>query len=139
MFSINKLMYIMLGLVVLMILGMLTASWRIILYPYLFVCGISVLIGMIKVIRSNHNLILIPVGLTAVYLFLFIWLDLITRDSKVFGGDSANFVFGLVPSTAIVLLGIWPISILAPLLYAWTFSKDSELASKVIKSELHGM
>jgi len=139
MFSVNKLMYVVLGLIVLMIFGMITASWRIIIYPYLFVCGISVLIGLIKVIQSNHNLIWVPVSLTAVYLFLFIWLDLVTLGSTVFGGDSANFVFGLVPSTAIVLLGIWPISILAPLLYAWTFSKDSKLASKIIKTELHGM
>ncbi len=139
MVSTNRLIYALLSMIVLVILGMLTASWRVILYPYLFVIGISVLIGLISLIQSNRKFIWLPIGLVGLYLLLFIWLDVVSWGSPTGGGDSVNYVLGLVPSTAIFFLGIWPVSVLAPLLYAWTFTKDNSLASRVTESKYHGV
>lgn len=132
MFSSNRLMYALLGLVILIIIGMLTASWRVILYPYLFVIGISILLGLTKTIQTKRHLIWVPFGVTALYLVLYVWLDVISLKSPTGG---TGYVLGMVPTTAIFLLGIWPTAILVSLLYAWIFPEEGNPLNATTESQ----
>jgi hypothetical protein len=103
---------------------MITGSWRIILYPYLIVIGISVLFGMLKSVKSNPRRIWVPLSVSIIYLILYGWLDIMTIDIPTGG---SNLIFGLTPSMALYLLGIWPFAVLVCLLYAWTNSLEKPL------------
>lgn len=120
----DKLMYTLLFLVSLILIGMITGSWRIILYPYLIVIGISVLFGMLKSVKSNPRRIWVPVSVSIIYLILYGWLDIMTNDLPTGG---INYLFGLTPSMALYILGIWPFAVLVCFLYAWTYSFDKTL------------
>lgn len=117
----DKLIYLLLVLVGLTFIGTLTGSWHLILYPYLIVIGIAVLFGIMKNVKQSPNKIWIPVIVSAVYLILYIWLDMLTQNSPT-GGE--GYIFGLTPSMALYILLIWPIANIMCLLYAWTFSSE---------------
>lgn len=118
---VSKLIYGLLGLVIVLIIGMLTSSWRLILYPYVIIIGLSMLFGILKSLKQKHILIFAPVLITLLLLILFLSLDIITVRSP-FGGS--GYVLGMTPSIAIVLLGIWPTAILVTLAFRWTFGTD---------------
>lgn len=122
---IDKLIYALLGLVVLMTIGMLTGSWRMILYAYLFIIGISIIFGLTRRIKSRGNLIGVPIGVSVLYVVLYVWLDVMTMGSPT-GGE--GLVWGMTPATALFMLGIWPASILVTLLYAWTFPVEEAMS-----------
>ncbi|BCJ86113.1 hypothetical protein [Effusibacillus dendaii] len=123
MFSADKWIYAFTGLVILILIGMLTGAWRIILYPYLFIIGIGVLLGLWQQLKRKPQLIWVPVSITVLYLILYVWLDVLSLHSPTGG---STLVFGMVPTTALFFLGIWPIAILVSLLYGLTFSSHSD-------------
>ncbi|MBM7714230.1 hypothetical protein MHB50_15180 [Siminovitchia sp. FSL H7-0308] len=119
---IDQTIYALFGLAVVMVIGMVTNSWRAVLYPFLIMVGLAIFLGLIKDIRRNPRKIWIPVTVTAIYLFLYIFHDVITMDSPT-GGK--GFIWGLSPAMALYIFGIWPLAVLVCLLYTLTFQKDS--------------
>lgn len=115
----------LLVLMVVMLIGMLTGSWRAVLYPYLVVIGLCLAVGLVKAICRWKHLIALPVAVPVLYLALFVVLDVLTVKEPTGGSGT---VFGLVPSTALYLLGIWPLALVLTLLYAWTFDHASRAA-----------
>lgn len=114
-FTTDRLVMLLLLLVTTMLIGMLTTSWRVVLYPYLVVIGIVVLLGVGR--RRVHDRVLLGLGLgvTLVYLALYLWLDL-AMGSEL--GASTKLVAGLVPTTAIYFFAIWPFGLVVGALYA---------------------
>lgn len=113
--STDGLVTLMLVLVSIMLVGMLTASWRVVLYPYLVVVGVVILLGLGK--RRHHDRVLmgLGVGVTLAYLALYLWLDVAMTPEL---GSSTNLIGGLVPTTAIYFLAIWPFGLVVAALYA---------------------
>src|SRR5699024_5674372 len=133
---IDKIMYALLGLVFVMLIGMVTGSWRAVLYPYLIVIGLAIFLGLLKDIEKSPRKIWIPIIVSAIYLLLYIAHDFITLDSPT-GGSS--FIFGLTPAMALYLIGIWPIAVLVCLLFAITFSsKQKEYHDEQQKMNIEG-
>lgn len=130
--NMTKLIYGMLTLFILMVVGMLTSSWRVILYSYILIIGVSFLLDLPKMNGLRRSHFMIPISFTAVLLVLFIWIDFTFTHTPLNG---KNYVFGLVPTTAVAFLGFWPLIIIATLIYAWTFPKSE---STKIKSDLQG-
>lgn len=121
---IDKLIYALLCLVIITFIGTITGSWRFILYPYLIVIGIAILFGILKNVKQNPLKIWIPISVVIVYIILYVWLDIMTIDTPTGG---SQYIFGLTPSMALYILGIWPLANLICLLYAWTFLKEETL------------
>ncbi|MGE7953561.1 hypothetical protein [Lysinibacillus xylanilyticus] len=121
---IDKLIYTLLSLVIIIFIGTITGSWRFILYPYLIVIGIAILFGILKNVKQNPRKMWIPVSVVIGYFILYAWLDIMTIDTPTGG---SKYIFGLTPSMALYILGIWPLANLICLLYAWTFSKEETL------------
>lgn len=118
----DQAIYTLFGLAIVMVIGMVTGSWRAVLYPYLILVGLSIFLGLIKDVKRNPRKIWIPVTVTVIYLFLYIFHDVITIDSPAGG---SGFIFGLSPAMALYIFGIWPMAVLVCLLYTLTFPKDS--------------
>lgn len=128
----DKVIYLFLVLVSLTFVGMIFQSWRMILYPYLLVIGITVFIGLWKSIKRIPTKIWIPVIVSVIYIVLYGGLDFISRDSLT-GGD--YYIFGLTPTMALYLIGLLPLAVLICLLYALTFT--SELAENHVLDEVN--
>lgn len=122
--STDKLIYSLLVFTGIMIVGMFLASWRLILYAYLIMIGISILFGLLRHVKVNRSFMWIPIGTSIAYLTLYVWLDLITLGSPN-GGE--GLILGMTPATALYFLGIWPLSVLVSLLYAWTFPAEESM------------
>lgn len=116
---VDQVIYVLLGLVIVMLIGMVTGSWRFVLYPFLLVIGLAIFMGLIKDIERNPRKIWIPVSVSVIYFILYIAHDLITLNSPTGG---TGFVFGLTPAMALYFFGIWPLAVLVCLLYVITFS-----------------
>lgn len=117
----DKVIYLFLVLVSLTFIGMVFQSWRIILYPYLIVIGITVLIGMWKSIKHIPYKIWIPVIVSIIYIVLYGGLDFISHGSPTEGD---YYIFGLTPTMALYLMGLLPLAVLICLLYALTFTSQ---------------
>ncbi len=117
----DKWIYTFLFLISLSFVGMILQSWRIILYPYLIVIGLSVLFGLWKSIKRNPTKIWIPISISIIYFILYGWFDALTYQSPS-GGDT--YFLGLVPSTALYMLTIFPLAVIVCLLYAITFTNE---------------
>jgi hypothetical protein len=124
MFSVNKSIYIMLLAVLIIMAGMLFESWRLVLYPYMVIIGICVAIGLSKVIKRNKNFIWLPISITVIFTVLFIAIDVLTLDPA---STLDTHFLGLSPSTAVLLLGVWPVVVLLSLVYSITFSSAEKL------------
>ncbi|HET6563740.1 MAG TPA: hypothetical protein VFG72_17860 [Marmoricola sp.] len=113
--STDRLVTLLLVLVSIMLVGMLTTSWRVVLYPYLVVIGVMILLGVGK--RRDHDKVLmgLGVGVTLVYFALYIWLDIAMIPDL---GSSTDLVAGVVPTTAIYFFAIWPFGLVVAGLYA---------------------
>jgi predicted acyltransferase len=108
---------------------MLLASWRIVLYPFLLVVGISILFGFVRRIQEGDSLVpaLVAGSVVVLFFILFIWVDVLS------GGEppgSTNYVFGMTPAMAVYVIGVPILVALPSLLYALTFTReDLETAS----------
>lgn len=113
--STDRLVMLLLVLACIMLIGMLTASWRVVLYPYLVVIGVIILLGVGT--RRSHDPVLrwMGIGVPLGYFALYLWLEVAMRGEP---GESSNLVFGLVPTTAIYFLAIWPFGLVVAGLYA---------------------
>ena len=113
--STNRLVTALLILVCLMIVGMLTGSWRVVLYPYLAAIGIIILLGIGTRRADNPAFLALGAGVSTVYFALFIWLDVVMGA----GLDSnTGLIGGVVPSAAIYFFAIWPFGMIVALLYS---------------------
>jgi hypothetical protein len=129
----NRFVYSSVALLVLIIIGMLVGSFRLIIYPYLVLVGILLFIGLAKKIKVNKKIIWIPTIVTFLFLLLQGWLDLATLRSPI-GGE--NLIFGFTISTAIYYLGIWTLCASFSLIYVWTFSQPQVEQSSLITNSL---
>lgn len=122
--TVDKIIYTMTTLIAVMLIGMFLSSWRLIIYPYTFVIGLTLCLGMIRTITRNNFYLLIPTSISLIYLLLYGILDVITTSDPL-GGTS--YIVGMAPSMAVFLLGIWPMSIVVCLLYAWHITKEKSI------------
>lgn len=117
----NKLMYALLGLSALMLVGMFTASWRLVLYPILFMIGISVLFGFTRELSRGRRGLAVAGAIVVLFGAFFVTLDIMT------GGEptaSTSYILGMTPPTALYLL-VWPVLVVAAgILYAVTFTQE---------------
>ncbi len=104
-----------------MIVGMLIASWRMILYPFLLVVGIGILFGLTRAVQRNRGVLLLPIGLVALLVALYGWLD----SMSVADPAGEGLVLGFAPTTALYFFGITPVILLTGLAFALTFSQDA--------------
>lgn len=113
--STNRLVTALLILVSLMLVGMLTGSWRVVLYPYLAVIGIIILLGVGSRRADSRVYLALGAGVSVVYFALFIWLDVVMGP----GIDAdTGLIGGVVPSAAIYFFAIWPFGMVVAVLYA---------------------
>jgi hypothetical protein len=123
--STNRLVTMLLLLVCVMIVGMLTSSWRVVLYPYLAMIGVVILLGIGTRIKEDYRFAALGVGVSVAYVVLYLWLDVVAGSDP---GASTNLIGGLVPSTAIYFFVIWPFGLFVALLYSvyhrWDLSDE---------------
>lgn len=105
-----------LGLTVLMLIGMIASSWRLVLYPYLIIVGIMILLGIGRKKSLKRLGLFWASAVTIIYIAVYIWLDIVftNRDTT-----DLSLIGGLAPSTAIYFFVIWPLGLLVALLYSW--------------------
>lgn len=128
----SKLMYVLLGLTVLMLIGMLTGSWRVILYPFLLVVGVSILFGFTREIGNRSRPLLIAGPVVILFVVLFLVLDISTGMQPT---GSASRVLGMTPPMAWYLLGFPPLTILVGVLYAVTFQNEEPETPQRVANE----
>ncbi|CAN5164834.1 hypothetical protein BH20ACT11_BH20ACT11_08270 [soil metagenome] len=128
----SKLMYVLLGLTVLMLIGMLTGSWRVILYPFLLVVGVSILFGFTREIGNRSRPLLIAGPVVILFVVLFLVLDISTGMQPT---GSASRVLGMTPPMAWYLLGFPPLAILVGVLYAVTFQNEEPETPQRVANE----
>ncbi|KRF15506.1 hypothetical protein ASG90_12525 [Nocardioides sp. Soil797] len=113
--STDRLVMLLLLLACIMIAGMLTTSWRVVLYPYLVVIGVIILLG-VGTRRSRDSVLMwMGIGVPLGYLAFYLWLEVAMQGD---GGASTNLVAGVVPTTAIYFFAIWPFGLVVGGLYA---------------------
>lgn len=117
----NRLMYAFLGLTVLIIVGMLSGSWRAVLYPFLLMAGVSILFGFTRELPGSIRPLLVAGTVVLSFGVLFVGLDLMTGGEPT---GSTSYVLGMTPAMAWYLLGFPPLALLAGILYAVTFKEE---------------
>jgi hypothetical protein len=120
----DRLVYVLLGLLVLILLGMLLASWRVVLYPFLVVIGVSILFGFVRRFRdggSRGPAFLTAGGVVVSFFVLFIWLDILSGGEPT---GSTNYILGMTPATALYVIGVPILVALTGLSYALTFTRE---------------
>jgi hypothetical protein len=125
-------MYVLLGLTVLMLIGMLTGSWRVILYPFLLVVGVSILFGFTREIGNRSRPLLVAGPVVILFVVLFLVLDISTGMQPT---GSASRVLGMTPPMAWYLLGFPPLAILVGVLYAVTFQNEEPETPQRVANE----
>jgi hypothetical protein len=118
----DRLIYVLLGLTVLMIVGMLTSSWRMILYPVILVMGISILFGFLRELPERKRALLVAGSVAGGFALLFVIIDIMTGGEPT--GRSTTYVLGMTPPTALYMLGFPLLVVLAGVLYALTFQQE---------------
>ncbi len=117
----NRLIYAVLGLVVLMLVGMLLSSWRVVLYPLIFLIGISILFGYTRELPGKKWPILVAGSIVVLYGLLFIVLDILTGGEPT---GSTNYILGMTPPMALYIISFPILIILAGVLYGLTFVQE---------------
>lgn len=117
----NRLIYAMLGLVVLMFIGMLLSSWRVVLYPLILLLGVSILFGYTRELPGRKWPLLVAGSIVVLYGLLFIVLDLMTGGEPT---GSTNYVLGMTPPMALYIIGFPLLVVLAGVLYGLTFKQE---------------
>lgn len=133
----DRLIYALLGLMVLMIIGMLASSWRMILYPVILVMGISILFGSLRELPDRKRPLLVAGSVVGLFGLLFITIDIMTGGEPT--GRSTNYVLGMTPPTALYMISFPLLVVLAGVLYALTFQQEDVeevLEEKAIADEV---
>lgn len=133
----DRLIYALGGLAILMIIGMLASSWRMILYPIILVMGISILFGNLRELPDRKQSLLVAGLVVVLFGSLFIVIDIMTGGDPT--GRSTNYVLGMTPPTALYMIGFPLLVVLAGVLYALTFQQeDAEevLEEKALANEV---
>lgn len=127
----NKLMYALLGLTALMLVGMFANAWQLVLYPILFIIGISVLFGFTRELPRVKRGFLIAGSLVVLFGAFFVTLDVMTGGEPT---GSTDYILGMTPPTALYML-VWPVLVvLAGILYAATFTGE-DVDSETLRAE----
>lgn len=118
----DRLIYALGGLAILMIIGMLASSWRMILYPIILVMGISILFGNLRELPDRKQPLLVAGLVVVLFGSLFIVIDIMTGGDPT--GRSTNYVLGMTPPTALYMIGFPLLVVLAGVLYGLTFQQE---------------
>ncbi len=119
--SSNRMIYAVLGLVVLILVGMLLSSWRVILYPLIFLIGISILFGYTRELPGKKWPLVVAGSIVVLYGLLFVVLDILTGGEPT---GSTNYVLGMTPPMALYIISFPLLVILAGVLYGLTFVQE---------------
>lgn len=133
----DRLIYALGGLAILMIIGMLASSWRMILYPIILVMGISILFGNLRELPERKQPLLVAGLVVVLFGSLFIAIDVMTGGDPT--GRSTNYVLGMTPPTALYMIGFPLLVVLAGVLYGLTFQQedaDEVLEEKALADEV---
>jgi hypothetical protein len=122
---------------VLILIGMLATSWKLILYPYFVMIGIILTISLGKILRQTKHLIIIPAVSSVIFIILFILLDVNGWASATGGGNETKYFIGLVPTTFIYLVFVSSTVIFLSFLYIWVFYHQNKL--KIDKNRMFYM
>lgn len=117
----NRLIYALLGLVVLMLIGMIFSSWRVVLYPFLVIVGINILFGFTKELPGGKRPFLVAGPVVGLLIVLFVALDVISGGEPT---GSTNYVLGMTPPMALYVIGFPVLIVLVGFLYALTFTNE---------------
>lgn len=133
----DRLVYVLLGLLALILVGMLLASWRVVLYPFLLVIGVSILFGFIRRIREGDSRVpaLTAGSVVVLFFILFIWVDVLSGGEPT---GSTNYIFGMTPAMAVYVIGVPILVALPSLLYALTFTREDLDSPTAGRSEERG-
>lgn len=113
--STDRLVTLLLVLVTIMLVGMLTTSWQVVLYPYLIVLGVVIMLGVGSRRGRYSTLKWFAIAVPVVYIALYVWLEIVMAGKPE---EADTLVLGLVPSTAIYFFAIWPAGLLVAAGYA---------------------
>src|SRR5699024_11773915 len=94
----DRIIYLFLFLVGLSLIGMILQSWRMILYPYLIVIGITILIGMWKSIIHVPKKFVIPIIVPFIYFIYYGLLDILSLHPIA---DKDSYLFGMHPTLSL--------------------------------------
>ena len=117
----DRLIYVVLGLVTLMLIGMLLSSWRVIVYPLILLIGVSILFGYTKELPGRKWPLLVAGSVVVLYGLLFVVLDVLTGGEPT---GSTNYVLGMTPPMALYVISFPLLVILAGVLYGLTFKEE---------------
>lgn len=117
----NRLIYAVLGLVVLMLVGMLLSSWRVILYPLILLIGISILFGYTRELPGRKWPLLVAGSVVVLYGLLFIVIDVMTGGEPT---GTTNYVLGMIPPMALYIISFPLLIVMAGVLYGLTFKQE---------------
>jgi hypothetical protein len=116
----DRLMYALLLLSGLILVGMLISSWRVVLYPFLLIMGISILFGFRSDSRGPGAWLMAG-GVVLAFGVVFGVVDFLSGGEPT---GSTNYVLGMTPVTAIYLISIPVLVMLVGLLYALSFTRE---------------
>ena len=117
----NRLIYAVLGLTVMILIGMLLSSWRVILYPLILVIGISILFGYTRELPGRKWPLMVAGSIVVLYGLLFVVLDILSAGEPT---GSTNYVLGMTPPMALYIISFPLLVILAGILYGLTFKQE---------------
>ena len=117
----TRLIYAVLGLVVLMLIGMLVSSWRVVLYPLVLLIGISILFGYTRELPGRRWPLLVAGTMVVLYGLLFVALDVLTGGEPT---GSTNYVLGMTPPMALYVISFPLLVILSGFFYGLTFKEE---------------
>ncbi len=117
----NRLIYAFLGLTVLMLVGMLLSSWRVVLYPLIPVIGICILFGYTRELPGRKWPLAVAGSIVILYGLLFVVLDLMTGGEPT---GRTDYVLGMTPPMALYIISFPLLVILAGVLYGLTFKQE---------------
>lgn len=133
----DRLIYALGGLAILMIIGMFTSSWRLILYSAILLMGISILFGFLRELPGRKRPLLVAGSVVVLFGALFIAIDVMTGGDPT--GRSTNYVLGMTPPTALYMISFPLVVVLAGVLYGLTFQQedvDEVLEEKAVADEI---
>ena len=117
----NRMIYAVLGLVILMLIGMLLSSWRVVLYPLVLLIGISILFGYTRELPGRKWPLVVAGSIVVLYGLLFILVDILTGGEPT---GSTNYVLGMTPPMALYIISFPLLVILVGVLYGLTFKQE---------------
>ena len=117
----DRMMMAILGLTCVIMLGMITSAWRIVLYPLVPLLGISILFGYPQLATTRGRPVWLAVAISTAFGLLFVVLDVMTGGEPT---GTAQRVLGMTPPMALYVTAFPILVIVTGLVYGLTFTQE---------------